>query len=713
MKPSPGKWGRIGLVFNVCFLFGASLAFPAQQVPISFNDYHGYTGTVDYLKKVATAYPNIAELTEIGKSNKGRSIYVLVISNLKTGTTIDKLVPLHNMRNEPNTQNVIPMKPYQGKPGIWIDGGMHGNEFTGTEVCLYIVDKLVSGYGTDPDITRQIDEDVFYICPAVNPDGVFSSVEAGSLQLQNSPEPEETGAVQAAVNAPRDINGDGIISQFRYKDPRGPYVVYDADPRVMLPLAQGENTTKERYSVVWEGQARTNVESRSGNAEGPGGIDINFNFPEGWWRDDGLQGGSGHYPSSSPEAHAILEFFTNHTNILLVQSLHTSGGFTNRPYAHWPDSRIDPKDLAIFDMVMGRKYLELIGEEMPEAWRTDNRSAGAGQPPQGRGAARSASADRGGRGPQGWRHAYNEDQGSPYGYGLFIDWAYGQFGAYAISTELWNWQRDSKNLPGYAGENDRGLWESAYIKYQETALGGKAFLPWKSFNHPGIGDGEIGGWVTKYSPGNAIPGPSLAAVCETQWKYESYRASLLPRLEISDAKAAVLYTTDSATDAKAEQQGDVFTIKKGKPTGKYKVVQVTATVKNLGALPTQIARGAQLAGNREDVIWLLGERDKIHFLEGSQWARLGVLDAATPIPGYIPPAPPQAAGAGRGRGGSPTTPGAPARGMRGQIPADQQVRGAGNSREVTWLVAVEGETPLKLVLTSQRGGTRVKELPLK
>jgi hypothetical protein len=143
-------------------------------------------------------------------------------------------------------------------------------------------------------------------------------------------------------------------------------------------------------------------------------------------------------------------------------------------------------------------------------------------------------------------------------------------------------------------------------------------------------------------------------------------------------------------------------------------VQVTATVKNLGTLPTQIARGAQLAGNREDVIWLLGERDKIHFLEGSQWARLGVLDAATPIPGYTPAAPSDTAGAGRGRGGgAPATPGAPARGMRGQIPADQQVKGTGNSREVTWLVAVEGDTPLKLVLTSQRGGTRVKELPLK
>jgi hypothetical protein len=41
------------------------------------------------------------------------------------------------------------------------------------------------------------------------------------------------------------------------------------------------------------------------------------------------------------------------------------------------------------------------------------------------------------------------------------------------------------------------------------------------------------------------------------------------------------------------------------------------------------------------------------------------------------------------------------------------VRGTGNSREITWLVAIEGETPLKIVLTSQKGGTKVRELTFK
>ena len=50
-------------------------------------------------------------------------------------------------------------------------------------------------------------------------------------------------------------------------------------------------------------------------------------------------------------------------------------------------------------------------------------------------------------------------------------------------------------------------------------------------------------------------------------------------------------------------------------------------------------------------------------------------------------------------------------GGRGGPP--QQVTGEGNTREVTWLVAIEGSTPLKLVLTSQKGGTRVHELSVR
>ena len=167
-----------GLFLLITMIISSGLAFSKQKVPITFDKYHGYTGTTEYMKKVAEAYPDITELMTIGESTNGRPIYVLVISNMKTGINPDQFIKLQNVRAE-NVKNVTPMKSHQGKPGHFLSGSTHGNEYTGTEVCLYIIDKLVSGYGDDPAITDLIDRCAFYVNPIGNPDGVFNSVEKG------------------------------------------------------------------------------------------------------------------------------------------------------------------------------------------------------------------------------------------------------------------------------------------------------------------------------------------------------------------------------------------------------------------------------------------------------------------------------------------------------------------------------------------------------
>ena len=250
------------------------------------------------------------------------------------------------------------------------------------------------------------------------------------------------------------------------------------------------------------------METAAAERTGEAGIDVNRNFPEGWFNDepDGKQGGSGYYAASSPEARAILEFFTNNTNILLVQSFHTSGGFTYRPFARWPDSRIAAEDLAVFDQVMGPKYKELHpDEENPDRL---------------------------------WLPPYRGDR--PYGYGIFIDWAYAQFGAYSMTTELWSWSRDTRGLPGYDGEADRDVWYRALLDYQESAFDGEIFVPWRDYNHPELGRGQIGGWVATYVGGNALPGPSLEHVADVHWQFELFKAGLLPKLEITEATAETL-----------------------------------------------------------------------------------------------------------------------------------------------------------------------------
>jgi hypothetical protein len=694
------------------FCIMATYSQADQKVKISFDDYHGYGATAKYLKKVAKAYPKIAELMEIGQSNMGRPIYVLVISNMNTGTTIDALVKLRNLRKE-GVQNVIPMKPYQGKSGHWICGTTHGNEYTGTEVCLYIIDQLVSGYGSDSDITRLVDEKTFYICPVVNPDGLYNSIEKGISQRQNSMEKDDDEDGRINEDGPDDLNGDGHLTRFRYPDPKGQYVMDDIDPRLMIRLGRNEKTDKPRYSVITEDKDNDGDGKRGEDSER--GIDLNRNFPEGWFNEQGFAGGAGDYPTSAPETHAIAEFFTNHRNILMAQFFHTSGGFTYRPLGTAPHTQLHAKDVAVFDMVMGKKYLEIIGEDIPEAWQYPD-SLSKFKDELKKTSKNKYAIQRGYVLPRGWRVSYNEDRDTRYSYGMATDWAYLQYGIYSITTELWNPQKDIDGFPQFSGRDAWIKVQRELLKWQDENQGGEWFIPWEKYNHPELGEGEIGGWIPKYRS-NAFPGEILMGVCEKHWQFAKFRAGLTPNIEISDAKAKVLYTTDNARMGTVSQKGNQVTIKRGGAKGKYKVVEVTAKIKNTGKLATHVARGAQLSCNREDVVWLVGDREKVTFLQGTPFLKLGMLEGVMKIPGY------------RGREGRAAQPGQP-RGYGGfgrfmmapEIPKQTRLRQksderpeekkTGPTREVKWLVAVEGNSPLKIVVSSQKGGTRVENLTI-
>ena len=699
-----------GLVFilAVSLILSGMTVSAAQKVPISFNDYHGFTGTAKYLKSVANAYPNITKLTEIGKSNMGRPIYVLVITNMKTGATLDAYVKLHNMRKE-GVKNVTPMQPYQGKPGHWICGATHGNEYTGTEVCLYIIDKLVSGYGSDKEITQLIDNKTFYLCPAVNPDGLYNSIEGGISQRQNSMKKDDDKDGRVNEDGPDDLNGDGVITQFRYPDPKGQYMIDEEDPRLMLRLRRDQKTDKERYSVVYEDKDNDSDGKRGEDSER--GIDLNRNFPEGWFKPNSIAGGSGDYPVSSPEVHALAEFFTNHTNILMAQNYHTSGGFTYRPMGTAPHPNLHPKDVVVLDRIMGKKYLEIIGSEVPEAWKSMEPLTKFMDELK-KTSKNKYAIQRGYELPRGWRVSYNETQDRRYSYGMATDWMYMQLGIFATCTELWNPEENIKDFPKFEGTDARIQRDRALLKYQDEKYGGKLFVNWKAFTHPDLGKGEIGGWIPKYRS-NAFPGDPLLDVCEKHWQFELFRAGLLPEVVITQAKARTLYTTNNASGASASYQGDQVKINKGESKGRFKIVEVTATIENKGQLATHVARGAQLAGNREDVVWLIGEWGKLTFLQGTAFQKLGVMEGVRKIPvtsGQGPPAQAQQSRFRFMRRSMP--PGYPLERMRRQSIEPTQVKQTGPKRDVKWLVAVEGNTPLKIVVTSQKGGTKVKELTI-
>ncbi|MDR2809892.1 MAG: hypothetical protein LBB84_04955 [Tannerellaceae bacterium] len=618
-------------LFKFCFCVGLISFFcnlPAlavQKVPISFDKFHGYTGTVDYLKAVNKAYPDITELIEIGKSFQQRPIYVLVITNKKTGTTLDREKKLVYER-----KLEVPNPPvtalHSGKAGLMLTGATHGNEQTGTEVCLYFIDKILSGYGSDQTITNQIDTKVFYISPANNPDGLYNTVELGAAQRSNSMNQTDT----AALPARKDLDNNAVFSQVRYKDKKGRYVKDKTDPRLMIAYKEdGGYSDDERYSVVPE-------------AEADKGIDINRNFPEHWWKSNTMPGGTGEFATSAPEVQALCEFIINHPNILIVNEYHTMGGHVYRPMGSTGDSGMQSRDIAVYDLVMGKKYVELMGTEMPKAW--ENPKDIPKYKDERRNDKNTSAAKRGYELPYEWRTPYNEKEGTSDYYGLFLDWLYKQCGIYSLVTELWNPGHD---IPELKGLKDDEL-QRALLAHLDKQEGAKIFLDWKPAKHPKHGDVEVGGWASKIGRNNAFPGAVLTSICERQWQFDAYCSGLLPQLAINKVEV------------------------KKQSAGNTSVLEISVEVENQGALPTGLVNTEWMAFNRGDVVWLMGENNKVTFLSGQPCEKIGNLYGTLQIPGF----------------------------------EDKE----GNKKILKWVVAVEGNEKLKVVASSLKGGTVVKEV---
>lgn len=185
--------------FLFCFSAGLILCCgtlqAARKVSISFDKFHNHQDVVSYLKKIQNAYAGITDLMEIGKDASNRPIYVLVITNKNTGTTLDREKKLVYER-----KLEIPNPPVLdrdlGKPGYLLTGALHGDEKMGTEICLYCIDKLLSGYNEDSQITELINSKVFYVCPLINSSGVHKNTSKDGIDLnRNFPEGWLTGDI--------------------------------------------------------------------------------------------------------------------------------------------------------------------------------------------------------------------------------------------------------------------------------------------------------------------------------------------------------------------------------------------------------------------------------------------------------------------------------------------------------------------------------------
>ncbi|MBT8397111.1 MAG: hypothetical protein KJN92_09100, partial [Gemmatimonadetes bacterium] len=348
------------------------------------------------------------------------------------------------------------------------------------------------GYGADPELTSILDEYAFYIRPKFNPDGSDLAL-IHDQSLRSTPRPwDEDEDGEADEDPPEDLDRDGWITTMRIPDTEGGWFADPRDDRIMVRTAgarrlpadeQAVPAGASRYRVLAEGI--DNDEDGRINEDGFGGIDMNRNFPRNWERVH-LQSGAGPFPLSEPETYATVQFLQAHPNITSIVHGHTSGGFVYRlPSASAP-SLFPQNDLALIEH-LGIPYTETTGRPVRPS---------ATHPTQHR-------------------------------YGTLMSWAYWDQGVigwvpeYSPGPRAW--------VTDYDG--DGSVDELEQMRFNDEELGGRYFSPWVTFQHPDLGEVEIGGWHRKFW-GQNPPAEFLEEECAAQLPWILYLIRQAPKLAL-------------------------------------------------------------------------------------------------------------------------------------------------------------------------------------
>ncbi|MCU0440555.1 MAG: M14 family metallopeptidase [Raineya sp.] len=309
------------------------------KVQVAWNRYYAYDEVVEICRKIQKAYPNLVTLESIGKSFKGKDMWVMTITDSKGGKA-------------------------ENKPAFYIDGNIHSNEIQGTEIALYTAWYLTENHQSVKFIQELLQEKTFYIIPSINPDARDEFLK--NLNNANTPRSgvvpvDDDGDGTLDEDDFDDLNGDGEVTLMRRKTKTGRYIPHPEDPRQLILAKPGEEGMYELLG--YEGLDNDN--DGFVNEDRKGYYDPNRDW--GWnWQPDYIQSGANKYPFSLPESRSVMEFVMKHPNIAGSQHYHNySGMFLRGPGAEEDQFTYSPSDIAVYDvlgktgerMIPGYKYL--------------------------------------------------------------------------------------------------------------------------------------------------------------------------------------------------------------------------------------------------------------------------------------------------------------------------------------------------------------------
>ena len=143
------------LVTTLLLLVAISCVATATPANFVTFKHHSNAQLANVLHQIAAAYPDITHLYSIGQSYKHQELWVLIISD------------------QPKVHE-------PGEPEFKYVGNMHGNEVTGRETLLHLIEYLCRNYGNNEEVTKLVDSTRIHIMPTMNPDG-YDVAKEGQL----------------------------------------------------------------------------------------------------------------------------------------------------------------------------------------------------------------------------------------------------------------------------------------------------------------------------------------------------------------------------------------------------------------------------------------------------------------------------------------------------------------------------------------------------
>ncbi len=113
----------------------------------SWDFYPTYNAYLQMMSDYASTYPELCKLVKFGESIEGRDLLVLKLSD---------------------NVNV-----HEAEPEFLYTATMHGDETTGYNLMLHLIDYLLSNYSTNAEVADLLNNTEIWINPLANPDGTY------------------------------------------------------------------------------------------------------------------------------------------------------------------------------------------------------------------------------------------------------------------------------------------------------------------------------------------------------------------------------------------------------------------------------------------------------------------------------------------------------------------------------------------------------------